>query len=835
MRKTVVGAARGRAQSATHTGCGAVLAHLTLLCVALCAAAPALALDSVTLQLKWRHQFQFAGYYMALEKGYYRDAGLDVRFLEAGPNTDPVAEVISGAAQFGIGSSELLLSRQTYPVVALAPIFQHSPFELLVRADRASNLHELVGQPIMLEAGAAEILALFQKEGVERDKLVIHLHSLGVDALLHNQVAAISAYSTTEPYLLRQADLDYNEFSARAGGIDFYGDILFTTESELKSHPERARAFLAASLEGWQYAMAHIDESIDLIMAKYNSQDRTRAHYRFEAEETRSLMQPDLVVIGHVNPGRWRHIADTYAALGMLPEHFPLDGFLYAIKMPRFDPRLLVALALALAVALMLGLLSWRVDGLNRRLRGEIAQRKAAHHKLAESEALHRLLTENSGDVIWMLDLVSRRFDYVSPSVQRLRGFTPEEVMAQPLEKALTPQSAKKVAALIGETLERLLAGDTDAGYVTAEVDQPHRNGGIVPTEVVTTYLMDEAGRPVKILGVTRDISQRKALEAELRTRVAAIEAAADAIVITDTQGYLLYANPAFTLQTGYDLESVKGQHSRILNSGKHPREFYAQLWQTALAGQIWRGELINRRKNGEFYEEEMTISPVKKDHGEIECFVAIKRDISEQRAMERALQAANQELQENLEKIGRLQVVLAEQAIRDPLTGLYNRRYLDETLPREFARAKHEGYSLTVAMLDVDFFKRINDTWGHPAGDEILKALAQRLSEGVREGDIVCRYGGEEFLLVLPHIAQEIAFERAERLRLDFADSALECADTKIQATLSIGLASYPDHAQTPDALIEQADAALYRAKRSGRNRTEIAPAAASGAITKG
>ncbi len=834
MRNTAVWVARDRSVGATCKMRGVPLARLTLFCIAICAALPALALDSVTLQLKWRHQFQFAGYYMALEKGYYRDAGLNVRLLEAGPHTDPVAEVISGAAQFGIGSSELLLSRQTDPVVALAPIYQHSPFELLVRADRASNLHELVGQPIMLEAGSAEILALFLKEGVEPDELTIFPHSLGIDALLQNEVAAMSAYSTTEPYLLRQAGLDYNEFSARAGGIDFYGDILFTSESELKSNPERTRAFLAASLKGWHDAMAHIDESIELIMAKYNSQDRTRAHYRFEAEESRRLMQPDLVAIGHVNPGRWRHIADTYAALGMLPEHFPLDGFLYEVKSPRLDPGLVAALTFALAAALTLALLSWRVHGLNLRLRGEIARRARLNQELAESEALHRLLTENSGDVIWMLDLASQRFDYVSPSVERLRGFTPEEVIAQPMEDALTPESAEKVEALMRETIERLLAGDTEAVYVTTEVDQPHRDGRIVPTEVVTTYLMDEAGHPVKLLGITRDISQRKALESELRTRLAAIEAAADAIVITDTRGHLLYVNPAFTRQTGYDLESVKGRYPRILNSGKQSGAFYAQLWQTVLAGRIWRGELINRRKNGELYEEEMTMSPVKNDQGKIECFVAVKRDISGQRAMERALQAANRELQQNLNKISRLQEILAEQAVRDPLTGLYNRRYLDETLAREFARAEREGYPLAVAMIDVDFFKRINDTWGHPAGDEILKVLAQCLRAGVREGDIVCRYGGEEFLLLLPRITLEIAFQRAERLRRDFADSELAWVETRIRATLSIGLASFPDHAQNAKALIEQADAALYRAKRSGRNRTEIASTAASGAIAE-
>jgi PAS domain-containing protein len=114
-------------------------------------------------------------------------------------------------------------------------------------------------------------------------------------------------------------------------------------------------------------------------------------------------MRPDLVAIGHVNPGRWRHIADTYAALGMLPEQFSLDGFLYEVKTHQLDPGLLIALTFALVVVLMLGLLNWRVQGLNRHLRGEIAHREAMHQKLAESEALHRLLTENSGDVIWML------------------------------------------------------------------------------------------------------------------------------------------------------------------------------------------------------------------------------------------------------------------------------------------------------------------------------------------------------------------------------------------------------------------------------------------------
>ncbi len=564
--------------------------------------------------------------------------------------------------------------------------------------------------------------------------------------------------------------------------------------------------------------------AIDLILAKYNTQQRTREQYRFEAEESRHLMQPDLVAIGHVNPGRWRHIADTYASLGMLPEHFPLDGFLYESDRPRFDPRLLAALGTALMVALLLAMLSWRVESLNRRLRIEIEQREVAHRKLAESEALHRLLTENSGDVIWMLDLNTRRFEYVSPV-----GATVAGVHAGGGDGAADGVRPNPTIGLQGHGDHRRrdrasARGRLQASYAITEIEQPHKDGGIVKTEVVTSYLMDDAGRPAKLLGVTRDISQRKALEAELRTRVAAIEAAGDAILITDIQGYLLYANPVFTQQTGYSLETDKGMHVRRLNSGTHAPELYARLWRTVLDGQVWRGELVNRRKNGELYEEEMTISPVKNERGEIECFVAVQRDVSEKRTMERALQSANERLQENLEKIGRLQDELAEQAIRDPLTGLYNRRYLDETLPREFARARHEGYALVAAMVDVDHFKRINDSWGHPAGDVVLKALASLLREHFREGDIVCRYGGEEFLLLLPHISLDIGLERVELLRTQLADEPPRYGDIRIEARVSIGLASFPDHAQTPEALIEQADAALYRAKRAGRNRTELA-----------
>lgn len=485
------------------------------------------------------------------------------------------------------------------------------------------------------------------------------------------------------------------------------------------------------------------------------------------------------------------------------------------------DPATVIGLALLCVAALALSV--WRVSWRNHRLSDELRRDRIARRDLAESEALYRLLTESAGDVIWMIDLATHRVEYVSPSVERVRGFTPEEVKALPMEASLTPQSAAKVTRLIAESVARIRGGDMEACHVTTEIEQPCKDGRTVRSEVVTSFLLDERGEPRRILGVTRDISDRKALEAELRTRLAAVEAAADAIVITDTDGHVLYANPVFTAQTGYDLDVDGRMHTRQLKSGQHDDAFYEDLWATVLAGELWRGEIINRRKSGELYEEEMTISPVKNDEGEIQCFVAVKRDVSEKRAMERALKAANEQLLANLERISRLQAELAEQAIRDPLTGLHNRRYLNETLPRELARAKHEGYTLTVAMIDIDHFKQINDTWGHPAGDEVIKALAKLLQERFREGDILCRFGGEEFLLLMPHLPLKVAFSRVDSTRLDFAEASIETAAGQIQATVSIGIASYPAEAQTPEALVNEADAALYRAKGLGRNRVEL------------
>lgn len=189
----------------------------------------------------------------------------------------------------------------------------------------------------------------------------------------------------------------------------------------------------------------------------------------------------------------------------------------------------------------------------------------------------------------------------------------------------------------------------------------------------------------------------------------------------------------------------------------------------------------------------------------------------------ELALLRANEELRKQLDEIDLLQQQLHEQVIRDPLTGLYNRRYLDTTLLRELARCKREQRSLSLMMVDIDHFKTINDRYGHQAGDEVLKQIGCLLCDDARAEDVACRYGGEEFLLLQPNMPLDVSQERAEALRAACSAMTFRFQEFRIQTTISIGIASYPEHETSPDQLAHRADLALYRAKTEGRNRVIV------------
>ena len=343
----------------------------------------AYAQDNVRIQLKWQHQFQFAGYYMAKEKGYYQEKGLNVEIAEASPGLDPVEQVLDGRAQFGVGNSDLLLMRQQgQPLVVLATIFQHSPLVILsLENGPIKTIHDLGKGPIMIEPGSAELFAYLHKEGIGKERLDLRTHDYDLQELIAGRIAAVSAYTTTEPFILMKKGLRYSEFSPRAVGIDFYGDNFFTTEGYIKKNPQVVKDFREASLKGWVYAMNHPEETVDIIMARYNS-DTSREALLFEYEHMRHLIQPDLVEMGYMHLGRWRHIADTYADLEILPSNIDLDGFLYEAN-PQVDLKYLKkVIGISLLGLLLGGSVITYIMILNRRVRNQYKQLEQTKSKL---------------------------------------------------------------------------------------------------------------------------------------------------------------------------------------------------------------------------------------------------------------------------------------------------------------------------------------------------------------------------------------------------------------------------------------------------------------------
>ena len=658
---------------------------MTRLCLLVMAvlAAPAWALETVTLQLKWTHAFQFAGYYAAQELGYYREAGLDVRIVPANPKLNPVDEVLAGRAEFGVGTSSLLLARQAgKPVVVLAVIFQHSPLVLIARKTHPlQSIHDLAGKPVMLEPQSEELIAYLRREKVRLEGMQLLPHSHVINDLATGRVAAMSAYASNEPYFLEKGRVPYQIYTPRSVGIDFYGDNLFTSEKELKDNPDRVEAFRAASLRGWQYAMAHPEEVAELIRTRY-APALTPDFLLYEAGRMSDLLRADLVEIGYMAPGRWHHIANTYAELGLMQADFPLDGFLYSDPKERALTQANIKLMLALGFIVLGGVIAAYILRTNRQI-------MRVRNELSQSEARYRMLAEQMKDVIWTLDTATGRFTYVSPSVERLRGFTAEEVMAAPVSDALTPEGNRIVADLLARNIALFESGEmTSADYSTLELEQPCKDGSRVWTEVISHLVRNPHDGRIEIHGVTRDISERRR------------------------------------------------QQEKIHHMAQH-----------------------------------------------------------------------------------------------DQLTGLANRSLFNHHLNQALAEARRDDGRFALVYLDLDHFKPVNDRFGHAVGDKLLLNVAQRMQACLRESDIVARFGGDEFVLLLGGIsAVEDALKTADKVCKVLSNPFL-IDGHELTISCSLGIALFPEHGDDEITLCRHADEALYAVKRAGRNGVRMyAPEASAG-----
>lgn len=296
------------------------------------------------------------------------------------------------------------------------------------------------------------------------------------------------------------------------------------------------------------------------------------------------------------------------------------------------------------------------------------------------------------------------------------------------------------------------------------------------------------------------DVTDRHRAEEGMEMLDAALNATANAIVITNTDAIIEWANPAFTRLTGWSASEAIGRRPKeLVKSGKQDKAFYEKLWRTILKGEVWRGELVNRHRAGHLYHEALTITPVRDKHGVLRHFVAVKEDITERKE---------------------LVAQLTRDAMTDPLTGVLNRRAFVNQLEAEMARVGRHARVCALLMLDLDHFKRVNDTFGHAAGDEVLRHVTACASATLRRIDRIGRLGGEEFGILLPETGMEGAIELAERLRCTIKETPIRFEDCVISMTTSIGITMIRPTDTDMEHPLARADANLYQAKSGGRNR---------------
>lgn len=317
-----------------------------------------------------------------------------------------------------------------------------------------------------------------------------------------------------------------------------------------------------------------------------------------------------------------------------------------------------------------------------------------------------------------------------------------------------------------------------------------------------TSFKVAQLDREQYLIVTIKDVTEWHHLQIRLRLAEQVFEHASDGIMVTDIEGSIQFVNPSFVKNTGYAVDEILGKTPSILKSGRHGADFYQEMWRSLNETGQWKGEINNKRKNGELYSEWLVVDAIKNELGKVTMYCGIFRDLSERMKYEEKIRF---------------------QAYHDGLTGLPNRMLFYEKLNQCIVAAKRYHHMMAVMYVDLDGFKNVNDLLGHDIGDFLLKEVALRLKECVRESDIVARMGGDEFTLILPVMTHYKDIKLvAEKIRKQLNET-FELEGHSVKISTSIGVSIFPADGEDAESLLKKADNAMYQAKASGKNAYRI------------
>ena len=762
---------------------------LHILFFVLMAATPLVALEKVSVQLKWHHQFQFAGYYAAVEQGYYAAEGLDVTLIGRDKEKNHIEQVIHGEAEYGIADSVLLLyMAKKKPIVIVAPIFQHSPNVLItLKKSGIDSPYKLAGKTISFyhnDADGLGILAMLHEMQMDK-KFKLIPNTFNINDLIEGKVDAYPGYITNEPYTLLKSGADFSIINPQHFGVDLYGDMLFTTQDELKNHPERVAAMKRATLKGWQYALSHKDEMVRLITTKYGS-PKTTEHLLYEANGIESMISPATIPLGTLDKGRIEYIQNLLRRHGLISDEILIDRYIYQ-NTQTFN--------------LTPSELSW----------------------LKEHPVIRLAI-----DTRW------EPFEYVD-SAGAYRGIASEYIslISQKLGVRFEPYTqgvwSEAVQMLKNRELDMFpCAVQTPQREQFAVFTSPYLNFRMaIMTDNTVDYVDGISGLDHKTVAVTRGYYSEEVFEHFYPyIRLLKVDTINEGLeAVSSGKAYAFVDNLAavtFAIQNeGYSNLKISGELPHTFQLAMGIRNDWPEL-----AGIIQkaidsitpeeRDAIYNRYLKIE-YTQNFTWSKILQFIVPLGMVILILLYYTrKQHHLNRALRTAFNNLsitQKELEKANEKLLTLSS---TDQLTSLANRRHLDETLRHSIEYAKRYDRPLSVILVDLDFFKHVNDTYGHEAGDEVLRRSAAVFRRNTRAADTIGRWGGEEFLILCPETQMEEALVLAEKLR---SMLSIEQMPHDHLQTASFGVCEYDSNDPTPEHLVRRADDALYAAKAQGRN----------------
>lgn len=771
------------------------LKTLLCACLLLLAAPLATAAERVVIQLKWLNQFQFAGYYAALEQGFFAEEGLDVELRERDMSRDNIEQVLQGEAQYGVADAILLVHyAQGQDLVLVAPILQHSPNVLMsLRASGIRSPRDLVGRRLSLYSNDTDglaILAMLSEQGVLNDGLIPQPWSSDrLQRLVKGEVETVAVYSTNEPFLLREMGHQVDILDPKHYGMDFYGDIFFTSGEEARKHPERVERMRRAILRGWHHALDNKEATVELILQRYNTQGKSRSALMNEALALEPLISRHSQELGRLDPGRIDYM------MGLLARHQLVRPGNQGLDQMLFESARLNLLNLTEAEQAFLRA--------NPRLRVAVGadwppfeyqdqqgvQQGMTHHYL-------KLLSER----------LSVEFD-ISTTASRsglLQAITAGD---QDLLPALVATPERQQFLQFTQPYMRspmVIVTGQEVDYL-ANMAVLHNQPVAIIQDSVADELLRNNHPLIPLLPVASAV---EGLQAVARGEVFAfVDSLAAVSHLMRAEGL---ANLKVSGQTPYSfsLSMAVSQDQPLL----------ASILDKALAS-------ISQQEHKAIYDRWVSV-PMDRDLpwrkvlpvvlGLLALLLLLGFYSLYLIRLNRRIRLVNTRLQlaetELLEKNRQLERV----SVTDKLTGVYNRHHLDEVLAQQLALASRHQRPLSVVLFDLDHFKAVNDTHGHQMGDKVLQAFSGLVRQLTRSSDVFGRWGGEEFLLVCPETGLQEARAVAEKIRLALEQWPFE---EGLQQRVSAGVTALAS-GMTLDQLLSGVDQQLYQAKAQGRNR---------------